>query len=109
MRKRQNLKLKQLEKDLKILKEYDFEEFLVKKKNLTAELEGLKLKEKELVKKDVVNSKCLEELQENEKVINSLEQNFNTAKILSDVAKGNKKRISFEKYVLTSCLNGYWE
>ncbi len=100
-----NLKLNQLEKDLKILNEYDFEEFLVKKKDLTAQLEGLKLKEKELVKKNVVNSKCLEELQENEKVINSLEQNFNTAKILSDVAKGNKKRISFEKYVLTSCLN----
>ena len=33
-----NLKLKQLEKDLKILNEYDFEEFLVKKKNLTTQL-----------------------------------------------------------------------
>ncbi len=44
-------------------------------------------------------------MQENEKVINSLEQNFNRAKILSDVVKGNKKRISFKKYVLTSCLN----
>lgn len=100
-----SFKLSGLEKDLKGFKNNSLEEILKKQKQLNLKIDELKKEEKALIKRVAVNASCLKEITLNLSAIKKLEDEFKIAKILSDVAKGNKKRVSFEKFVLTSCLN----
>ncbi len=99
------LKIKTLEEDLKLFNEKDFYGIKEQKESLEFELGELKNREKVLIKRVAINTNCIFEIEQNLKTIKNLEEKFKVAKILSDVAKGSKKRIGFEKYVLTSCLN----
>ena len=66
---------------------------------------SLKEKEKFLLKRVVINKNCFKEIEINLKKTQELEEKFKTYNMLSEVAKGSRKRVSFEKYVLTSYLN----
>ena len=99
------LKIETIEKDISSMKILNMNELTEKKKKLVSTLNKLKNKEKIMIKTIAVKTSCFEEIKINQKEIEKLEENFKTAKILSEVAKGNKKRIGFEKYVLTACLN----
>ena len=100
-----NLKIKTIEEDLKLFNSKDFYGIKEQKEKFEEELNSLQEREKILIKRVAINTNCIFEIERNLKTIEKLEEKFKVAKILSDVAKGNKKRIGFEKYVLTSCLN----
>ena len=100
-----NIKIKTIEKDLASFKVLNLEELEEKKKEITLNLDELKTKEKALIEDVAVKKNCLKEIELNLEDIKKLEEDYKVAKILSEVAKGSKKRVSFEKYVLTACLN----
>lgn len=100
-----NIKIKTIEKDLVSFKVLNLEELEEKKKEITLNLDELKTKEKALIEDVAVKKNCLKEIELNLEDIKKLEEDYKVAKILSEVAKGSKKRVSFEKYVLTACLN----
>lgn len=100
-----NIKIKTIEKDLVSFKVLNLEELEKKKKEITLNLDELKTKEKALIEDVAVKKNCLKEIELNLEDIKKLEEDYKVAKILSEVAKGSKKRVSFEKYVLTACLN----
>ena len=100
-----NLKIETIEKDISSFENVDIFDVETKKKEIFSILSDMKNKEKNLIKIIAINTNCLEEVRENQDYVEQLEENFKTAKILSEVARGSKKRIGFEKYVLTACLN----
>ncbi len=100
-----NIKIKTIEKDLASFEVLNLEELEEKKEEITLNLGELKTKEKSLIEEIAVKKSCLKEIKFNLEYIEKLEEDYKIAKILSEVAKGSKKRVSFEKYVLTACLN----
>ena len=100
-----NIKIKTIEKDLASFKVLNLDELEEKKEEIALNLDELKTKEKALIEEIAVKKSCLKEIKFNLEDIEKLEEDYKIAKILSEVAKGSKKRVSFEKYVLTACLN----
>lgn len=101
-----NFKLKTIEKDLKTLQQKNsYDDLLKEQKEVNLLKNSLKEKEKFLLKRVVINKNCFKEIEINLKKTQELEEKFKTYNMLSEVAKGSRKRVSFEKYVLTSYLN----
>ena len=100
-----DIKIKTIEKDLASFKVLNLEDLKEKKEKIIFNLNELKTKEKILIEDIAVKKSCLKDIKFNLEHIEKLEEDYKVAKILSEVAKGSKKRVSFEKYVLTACLN----
>ena len=70
-----------------------------------AKRQEIKQQEEKLRKRLIINKNCLDELTCNYKNVEKLEEEYKIAKTMSEVAKGNRKRMGFEKYVLAACVN----
>ena len=70
-----------------------------------AKRQEIKQQEEKLRKRLIINKNCLDELTYNYKNVEKLEEEYKVAKTMSEVAKGNRKRMGFEKYVLAACVN----
>ena len=97
--------LKILEKDLNISKPELIENAKKIKSQMELQKQKFHTQEKNFINRLVINKNCLSELNKNYDEIQKLEQQYKIAKIMSEVAKGGRKRIGFEKYVLSACVN----
>ena len=97
--------LKILEKDLNILKPELVEDSKKTKEQMEMQKQKFHAQEKNFINRLVINKNCLIDLNKNYDEIQKLEQQYKIAKIMSEVAKGGRKRIGFEKYVLSACVN----
>ena len=97
--------LKILEKDLKTSKPELIENAKKIKSQMQLQKQKFHTQEKNFINRLVINKNCLSELNKNYDEIQKLEQQYKIAKIMSEVAKGGRKRIGFEKYVLSACVN----
>lgn len=91
--------------DLKKIEKFDeikLEKLKLKKAGLK---KLIKQKETSLINRLAVNENCLKTLKMAEVEMQNLNENFSAAKMLSEVAKGTRKRAGFERYVLCSFIN----
>ena len=99
------LEIKSIEKHLTYSENLNVNSILKEKEERLICQKRLKLREKEISNRLILNKNCLSDIDKNLADIKKLEERFKVANLLSEVAKGSRKRIGFEKYVLTSCLN----
>lgn len=99
------LEIKSIEKHLNYSEDYDVNGILKEKQDMVLVQKSLTLREKKIYNRLILNKNCLNDIDKNLADIKKLEERFAVANLLSEVAKGSRKRIGFEKYVLTSCLN----
>lgn len=102
---RKKIELKAIEKDLKNLKLESVDDIKAVKQKNEVKRQEIKQQEEELRKRLIINKNCLDELTHNYKNVKKLEEEYKVAKTMSEVAKGNRKRMGFEKYVLAACVN----
>ena len=102
---RRKIELQTIEKDLKNLKSESVDDIKVLKCENEAKRQEIKQQEEKLRKRLIINKNCLDELTYNYKNVEKLEEEYKVAKTMSEVAKGNRKRMGFEKYVLAACVN----
>ena len=102
---RRTIELQTIEKDLQNLKIESIDDIKALKDDNEAKRQEFKKQEEELRKRLIINKNCLDELTQNYKNVEKLEEEYKVAKTMSEVAKGNRKRMGFEKYVLAACVN----
>lgn len=102
---RKKIELQTIEKDLKALKIESVNDIKILKQKNETNREKFKRQEEDLRKRLIINKNCLDELMNNYKNVQILEEQYKVAKTMSEVAKGNRKRMGFEKYVLATCVN----
>lgn len=99
------VELRTLEKDLKSQMNISLDELNLLKKEKDKEKQQIKEMENECRNRVIINKNCLKELEQNLKRSIDYEKKYQVAKAMSEVAKGSRKRMGFEKYVLSACLN----
>lgn len=102
---RKNIELQTIEKYLQNLKSESVDDIKALKCENEAKRKEIKQQEEKLRKRLIINKNCLDELTCNYKNVEKLEEEYKVAKTMSEVAKGNRKRMGFEKYVLAACVN----
>lgn len=102
---RKNIQLQTIEKDLQNLKMESIDDIKKIKAEDEVKRQELKKQEENLRKQLIINKNCFDELTNNYKNVEELEEEYKVAKTMSEVAKGNRKRMGFEKYVLATCVN----
>lgn len=91
--------------DLKKIENLNKQKLEKTKFKKTSLKERVKLMETELINRLAVNEQCLKTLKLAETEMNNLNEKFAAAKMLAEVAKGTRKRVGFERYVLCGFIN----
>ncbi len=91
--------------DLKLAQNFNITEFNNMKLKKINKKNKLKLKLNKLNEKLAVNEQCWLALSSYETELTNLNSQFSAAKTLAEVAKGARKRIGFERFVLVHFIN----